>query len=102
MEDDRVALSVQAGGHPAIGAMDDVAAERTPFDLRSAMSASRSSTSKAIVPPAAALGSSGIKLVSATQPPPGRSYSIHHWSPLFPSQAGREPEGLFVELARPR
>jgi hypothetical protein len=27
MEDDRVALAVQAGGHPAIGPVDDVAAE---------------------------------------------------------------------------
>jgi len=52
----------------------------TFFDLRSAISASRSSTSNAIVPPLFALGCSPVKLVSARQPPPGRSYSIHHLS----------------------
>jgi hypothetical protein len=72
-----------------------------PFDLRSAISASRSSTSKAIVPPAAALGSSGMKLVSATQPPPGRSYSIHPLVALVPVHADSKPERLFVEPARP-
>lgn len=33
VEDDRIALGVQAGSHPAIGAMDDVAEERRALRL---------------------------------------------------------------------
>ena len=49
----------------------------TPLALSSAMRAGRLSTSNAIVPPALALGSCGVTLVIARQPPPGRSNSTH-------------------------
>src|SRR6478672_2872592 len=102
MEDDRVALSVQAGGHPAIGASDDVAAERGALRLEVGderveildLESNRAARGRARLVRDEICERDTAAVRQVVLDPPLVA--------LVSSQAGREPERLFVELARAR
>ena len=102
MEDDRVALSVQAGGHPAIGAMDDVAQERRA--LRLEVGDERVEILD-LESDRAACGRARLVRDKIGERDTAAARQVLLDPPLVAlvsGQAGGEPEDLFVELARAR
>jgi hypothetical protein len=102
MQQDRIALAVQTHCHSTDRAMDDIALESDALALEVSHEAIKVFDLERDLPPAVSLGVSLVKLVRATQPPPGRSYSTHQLSPWVADRARLEAKRLLVELACPR